>query len=416
MQIKRFEAKNMTMALRLIKEELGPDAVILSARSLRKGSGFFGSMKYAGVEVTAAIDNHRLPMRRTKFVERKSTYPNRERNGLQYAYRVQKRESSRSRSYSRQTQIDRQRPKTENSIEPGENHNALSSFYQLILAQEVDRSIASELIEGIKHLPAPLENLTEQDFKTHFITNLEEIGVVVDRQVFAAGNQRIAAFVGSAGVGKTTTMAKLAALQSRRYKKRVAMITIDNYGITAIKQLKTYAQIIGVPFETAVSVVELKRSIKKFKDREIIMIDTPGINPHNHRLIHDLKLYFSKVSGLQIHLVLSATTKEKDLIAVTKAFKDLNIHRLLFTKIDESSTYGNMINLLIRTNIPLSFISYGRKVPDDIQAGTIEILVDLLFQSQSDKRQQPKGSSQVPGFEATNLDILPAVKNYFVAN
>ena len=95
MQIKRFEAKNMTTALRLIKDELGPDAVILSARSLRKGNGLFGSMKYAGVEVTAAIDNHRFPMRSANLAERKSTYSNWERNRLQYAYRVQKKERSR---------------------------------------------------------------------------------------------------------------------------------------------------------------------------------------------------------------------------------------------------------------------------------------------------------------------------------
>ena len=415
MQIKRFEAKNMTTALRLIKDELGPDAVILSARSLRKGNGLFGSMKYAGVEVTAAIDNQRFPMRSANFAERKSTYSNWERNRLQYAYRVQKKESSRANSYPAQIQIDRKRHKSENRSDPGGNHNALSSLYQLILAQEVDRSIASELIEEIKHLPGQLENLAKQDLKTHFITNLEEMGVVVDRQVFAAGNPRIVAFVGSAGVGKTTTIAKLAALQSKRHKKRVGLITIDNYGITAIEQLKTYAQIIGVPFETAANVVELKQRIKKLRDKEIIMIDTPGINPHNSKLIHDLKLYFSKVPGLQIHLVMSATTKEKDLIAVTNAFKGLNAHRLLFTKIDESSTYGILINLLVRTNIPLSFFCHGRKVPDDIEVGTTEKLVDLLFQAQSDYSRQPKMSSHAPALEA-NLGILPAVKNYFVAN
>ena len=416
MQIKRFEAKNMTTALRLIKDELGPDAVILSARSLRKGNGLFGSMKYAGVEVTAAIDNQRFPMRRANFVDRKGTYPNWERNRSQYAYRVQKKESSQASSYPTQIQIDRKRHKSENRIDPGGNHNGPSSLYQLILAQEVDRSIASELIEEIKHLPGLPENLAEQDLKTHFITNLEEMGVVVDRQVFAAGNPRIVAFVGSAGVGKTTTIAKLAALQSKRYKKRVGLITIDNYGITAIEQLKTYAQIIGVPLETAANVVELKQSIKKFRDKEIIMIDTPGINPHNQKLIHGLKLYFSKIPGLQTHLVMSATTKEKDLMAVTKAFKGLNVHRLLFTKIDESSTYGNMINLLVRTNIPLSFLCYGRKVPDDIEVGTTEKLVDLLFKPQSDNNRPPKASSHAQGPEAANHGILPAVKSYFVAN
>jgi len=416
MQIKRFEAKNMTTALRLIKDELGPDAVILSARSLRKGKGFFGSMKYAGVEVTAAIDNQRLPMKNSESTDRKSTDSNWEKDRLKDAYLVRKKDSIRATGYEAQIPTDRQRYHSGRRRNSRGNHKALASLYQQILAQEVDRSIASELIEEIKRIPASLENLAGEDLRSHFTSILKEMGVVVDRDAFAAGNHRIAAFIGSTGVGKTTTIAKLAALQSRRYKKRVALITLDNYGITAIEQLKTYAKIIGIPLETAVNIAELKRSIKKYKDKELIIIDTPGINPHNQRLIQDLKGYFSKVPGLRTHLVLSATTKEKDLTAITEAFKEMNIHRLLFTKIDESSTYGNMVNLLIQTNIPLSFLCSGRKVPDDIEAGTTEKLVDLLFESQSVNSRQSAGFSHTPDSQAADLDNQPAVRTYFVAN
>ena len=183
-----------------------------------------------------------------------------------------------------------------------------------------------------------------------------------------------------------------------------------------MEQLKTYAQIIGIPLETAVNFAELKRSIKKYKDKELIIIDTPGINPHNQRLIQDLKGYFAKLSDLQTHLVLSATTKEKDLIAITEAFKVMNIHRLLFTKIDESSTYGNMVNLLIRTNIPLSFLCSGQKVPDDIEAGSTEKLVNLLFKAPGHNSQQSAGSFHIPDSQAVDLDNSPAIRVYFVAN
>ena len=238
MQIKRFEAKNMTTALRLIKDELGPDAVILSARSLRKGKGFFGSMKYAGVEVTAAIDNQRFPMKNSNSAVRKSIYPNWERFRLRDAYRGEKKEVIRPTDYPGPIPADRQRYPSGRRSNSGENHKALSSLYQQLLAQEVDRSIASELIEEIKRIPALLENLGGVDIRSHFTSILEEMGVVADGDVFAVGNPRIAAFIGCTGVGKTTTIAKLAALQSRRYKKRVALITLDNYGIAAIEQLK----------------------------------------------------------------------------------------------------------------------------------------------------------------------------------
>jgi flagellar biosynthesis protein FlhF len=416
MQIKRFEAKNMTTALRLIKDELGPNAVVLSARSLRKGKGFFGSMKYAGVEITAAIDHQRLPMKKSNSAGRKSIYLNWERSRLKDPYRVEKKEVSRPTDYPEQIPTDRYRYHSKRRSNSGENHKALSSLYQQLLAQEVDRSIASELIEEIKRIPVPLENLDGVDIRSHFISILEEMGVVVDGDAFATGNPRIAAFIGCTGVGKTTTIAKLAALQSRRHKKRVALITLDNYGIAAIEQLKPYAQIIGIPLETAVNTAELKRRIKKYRDKELIIIDTPGINPHNQKLIQDLKGYFTKLSDLQTHLVLSATTKEKDLIAITESFKEINIHRLLFTKIDESSTYGNMVNLLIRTNIPLSFLCSGRKVPDDIEAGSTAQLVDLLFKSPSPNSRQSTGSSHTPDSQAVDLDNPPSIRTYFVAN
>jgi flagellar biosynthesis protein FlhF len=412
MQIKRFEAKNTTTALRLIKDELGPDAVILSARSLRKGKGFFGSMKYAGVEVTAAIDNQRLPMENSNSGGRKSIYSNWERSRLKDAYRVEKKEVFRTTGDAGQIPTDQLQYHTARRHTAGGNHKALTSLYQQILAQEVDRSIASELIEEIRRTRAPLEKLGGEDLKSHFTSLLEEMGVEVDGDVFDVGKPRIAAFIGCTGVGKTTTIAKLAALQSRRYKKRVALITLDNYGIAAVEQLKTYAQIIGIPLESAVNVAELKRSIKKYKDKDLIIIDTPGINPHNKGLIQDLKGYFAKLSDLQIHLVLSATTKEKDLIAKTEAFKEMNIHRLLFTKIDESCTYGNIVNLLIRTHIPLSFLCCGRKVPDDIEAGSTQKLVDLLFSSQNLASRQLAVCSHTPESQAADLNDLPAVKTY----
>jgi len=416
MQIKKFEAKNMTTALRLIKDELGPDAVILSARSLRKGKGFFGSMKYAGVEVTAAIDNPRLPMGNSNTSGRISVDQNWGRSRLKNAYRVENKEVIRPTGYTGQISDDRQGYHSGRKINSGGSHKALSSLYQVILAQEVDRSIASELIEEIKRTPAALGKIDGEDLKSHCTSILEELGVVVDKDVFAAGNHRIAAFVGCTGVGKTTTVAKLAAVQARRYKKRVALITLDNYGIAAIKQLRTYAQIIGIPLETPVNIAELKRSIKNHKDKELIIIDTPGINPHNHKLIQDLKGHFAKLSNLQTHLVLSATTKEKDLIATTEAFQEMNIHRLLFTKIDESCTYGNIINLLIRTNIPLSFLCGGRKVPDDIEAGSTEKLVELLFKLQGCNNRQLAVSAHTPEYQAADLDMLPAVRTNSVGN
>ena len=164
-----------------------------------------------------------------------------------------------------QIPMDRSRYPSGNQARSGKKQKALSSLYQKILAQEVDRRIASEILEDIKRLPVSLENLAEEDLRSHLVTVLEELGVGIDENVFAVGKPRIAAFVGSSGVGKTSTIAKLAVFLSRRRQKNVALITLDNYGIAAREQLKLYAQIIGIPLETPVNNAELKQSIKKFK-------------------------------------------------------------------------------------------------------------------------------------------------------
>lgn len=378
MQIKRFEAKNMTTALRKIKGELGSEAVILSARSLRKGKGFFGSMQYAGVEVTAAIDTRQIQAKAGNSEDTQTAYTkllNRQSYPDNQVAEGSRKSSGAHPTYDR-TYQKKHAPK--NKVESN-NQRALSFLYQQMLAQEVDRHIAAELIDEIKRIPDSQDLVTSGDLNAHLKSLLEDMGARADRNAFVRGKPNIVALIGTTGVGKTTTIAKLAAVLTNRRRKQVAVITIDHYSIAANEQLKSYARIIGFPLETAFNNTELKRAIKTYKQKDLIFIDTPGINPNNPSQIRELKSYFTKLPELQKHLALSVATKEKDLREISQAFQEVGVQRLLFTKIDESKTYGNMLNALIRTNIPLSFLSCGRRVPDDIEAGSIQKLVDLIF-------------------------------------
>lgn len=417
MQIKRFEAKNMTAALRLIKGELGPDAVILSARSLRQGKGFFGSMKYAGVEVTAAIDTREGRLisdaagrRQTAYHKMPNNQPAKDNQAPDWSDHSPAASPAYGRSYPYQ--------KRPNSKVESNNHRAFSLLYQQMLAQEVDRHLASELIDELKRIPAAEDLAASGKLNAHLETILEDMGVRVDRNAFVNvnGNPRVVAFIGTTGVGKTTTIAKLAARQANRRQKQVAVITIDNYGIAANEQLKSYMRIIGIPLDMAVNPAELSRAIKRHQQKDLIFIDTPGINPNSQSQIRELESYFSKLPDLQKHLVVSAATKEKDLRQILQAFQEVGAQRLLFSKIDESKTYGNMLNALIRSHIPLSFFSCGRRVPDDIEAGTIQKLVDLIFQA---KNLNPKSSSESPRLkDGRPVEVQRSTGNrsYFVAN
>jgi flagellar biosynthesis protein FlhF len=413
MQIKKFEAKNMTTALRMIKGELGPEAVILSARSLRRGKGFFGSMKYAGVEVTAAIDNQKSKILRGNSTSAKKEYANLLNRATVYGNPAPDDNaagvySSPGHSYPKHY--------FRNQKADSGNNKALSSLYQQILAQGVDRGIASELIDEIKRTPASKGRLTNTDFRIHLCSILEEMGVWADKNVFAKGRPNFVAFIGTTGVGKTTTIAKLAALQKNRRKKQVAVITIDNYGIAANEPLKTYARIIGVPLATAANTAELKQAINKFKSKDLILIDTPGLNLSDQEQLLELKTYFTKIPQLQKHLVVSATIKEKDLIAISERLKDFGVQCLLFTKLDESSTFGNLINVLLRTNLPVSFLCCGRKVPDDIEGGSVQKLVDLMLPA---KNRDPGQSIASSGFTTDRLlkvQDRTIKRSYFLAN
>jgi flagellar biosynthesis protein FlhF len=290
-------------------------------------------------------------------------------------------------------------------------------LYQQILLQEVDRDVASELIEEIKRIPAAEEILSNGDVKSHLGPLLEEMGVAVEGNPLDNGRPTIMAFVGTTGVGKTTTIAKLAARQVSQGNKSVGLITIDNYRIAAIQQLETYAQIIGIPLEPAANADELKKAVRRFQNKEIILIDTPGINPKDPNQILEIKACLAGISGLKTQLIMSATTKEKDCIAISEAFKGIGIQQILFTKTDESSIFGNIVNVLIRTNLPLSFLCGGRRVPDDIEAGTVQRLVDLLFSAPEGLPENRRvGASDSNKGRTLNRGDKSAEQTYFVAN
>ena len=403
MQIKRFEAKNMTTALRMIKGELGPEAIILSARSLRKGKGFFGSMKYAGVEVTAAIDTRENQTKTGKLSAPEATDSIYLSSPPKADSQVPERDRKSFTAYSNYGRAYQKKYRPNNKVD-SINHRAFSFLYQQMLAQGVDRQTASEIIDEVKRIPVAQSLTTNSDLIPHLKSILEDMGVRADGNAFVNDKPHIVSLIGTTGAGKTTTIAKLAAMQTHRHKQRVAVISIDHYGIAANEQLKRYARIIGIPLTTAVNSVELKLAIKKHKQQDLIFIDTPGLNPNNQSQIQELKTYFTKLPDLQIHFVVSVATKEKDLREISQTFQEVGVQRLLFTKIDESKTYGNMLNALIRTHIPLSFLSYGRRVPDDIETGSIPKLVDLVFQIKKldrnlfDQPSKPKTnrSAEVP--------------------
>ena len=190
--------------------------------------------------------------------------------------------------------------------------------------------------------------------------------------------QRAVVLVGPTGVGKTTTIAKIAANFSLIDAKKVGLITVDTYRIAAVDQLKRYAEIIGIPLHVAFDPQELKEGIAKMKDRDLILIDTAGRSQNNFLQINELKNYLQDVDA-EIHLVISATTKSTDVDEIVRAFGQVSIDRVIITKLDETTSYGVILQTCQRTRDPLYFLTTGQGVPEDIEVATGEKLAQLIL-------------------------------------
>ena len=210
-------------------------------------------------------------------------------------------------------------------------------------------------------------------------------GYLEDKLNFAEGIKlnkhgvRIVALIGATGVGKTTTLAKIAARFVLEKNIRAALITADTYRISAVEQLKTYSDIIGLPLEIVYSPEELKVAIHKHRDKDLILIDTAGRSQHNEYQMRELQDFLAVDSRIEKHLVMSATTKNRDVADILQKFSVCEPGRVIFTKTDETSTLGMIVNLLADKDISLSFLTNGQSVPDDIIPASADKLAALLL-------------------------------------
>jgi flagellar biosynthesis protein FlhF len=193
------------------------------------------------------------------------------------------------------------------------------------------------------------------------------------------GGPRIVALVGPTGVGKTTTIAKLAAHYTVVRKVKTALVTIDTFRVGAVEQLKTYSRIMGVPLEVASTPKELEKAIALHQDKDLILIDTVGRSPKDRETIDNLRDMLRSASTIETHLCVAATTRERELRSIVESFSALPIKRLLFTKLDESSSFGSIINLHLEKKLPLSYFTKGQRVPEDIEPATGKKVADLVL-------------------------------------
>ena len=340
MQIKRFEARDMQEALRQVKEVLGPEAIILSTKTVKKPGDRYRTAKQSTVEVVAATD---LPVADPAKL-----------SGRPLAVSPSK-----------------------SPIKKGSGTSPGDPFLQGILSTGLSPDFVGGLVEEIKALgQSSREGRTPETCLGYLRWKLMEAVEVTGPEL--AGT-KIWSFIGPTGVGKTTTLAKIAAHFSLRFSKKISLITIDTYRIGAVEQLKTYARILKLPLEIAPGREELQEILRRNSHQDLVLIDTAGRNPHQPGQLEELKDFLTVDPRVENHLVLSATTKDFDLAQIVQGFSLLPIRSYIFTKIDETEEYTSLFNQLLRYKRPLSYLTNGQRVPEDIELATKGKVASLVL-------------------------------------
>jgi flagellar biosynthesis protein FlhF len=382
--IKRFEAQDSVEAMRQVREELGPNAIILHTKPIRR-EGLRGLLSREGVEVLAAVDRDSGPGARGTGLAFSKSEPRIMASDLRTPDPAPRSPSFQPRTPSPDLTAELSQIKELLSrVLTLRRFDGLQSLprplvdlYEQLISHELLDPLAYELVarfydELDGHLPAYDE--LQKGFSQRLSQMLRTSG-----PIDASAPGQVVAFVGPTGVGKTTTIAKLAAYHRVVAKRRVAILTVDTYRIGAVEQLKTYAEILDVPCEVAITPGDIAAALSKHATADLIFLDTTGRSPKNEMAIAELRPFLGAAKPTETHLLLGATGKSSDLLESTRAYRALGVNRLGFTKLDETGSYGPLVNVTYLADLPISYLTTGQEVPDDIEEAKPERLAQLVL-------------------------------------
>jgi flagellar biosynthesis protein FlhF len=252
------------------------------------------------------------------------------------------------------------------------------AFTDLIDA-EVDESIAREWIDEIRREGNSRVLSDPALTKVRVVELLENEIKVGGPIVTEAGKCRLVALVGPTGVGKTTTIAKLAANYRLREKRRVGLITVDTYRVAAVEQLRTYADIIDLPMEVVGTPREMREAVARMSHLDLILMDTAGRSPRDEVKIQELKSMLGEAEPDEVHLVLSSAAGAKSLINTAEKFAGVGTTAVVLTKLDEAHSLGHLVSLVRNCKLPVSYLTDGQNVPDDIQVASRSEMAERLL-------------------------------------
>ncbi|WP_343070804.1 flagellar biosynthesis protein FlhF [Bacillus sp. REN10] len=368
--MKKYQASSMQEAMKKIRADLGKQAVILQSKTVYSG-GFLGFFKKKTIEVVAAVDPNARP---------------------------EIKEKPRAGSI-----VEKSQPTMQSIHQADLLAKEVNELKKILAQYPREHAIA---FDGLpEELKPPLVRLKEQEVSDVLITELQQDlllkwknskGHVDEQEAFewakqwlvrkigplqeqAAQKKKYINIVGPTGVGKTTTLAKLAADSVLEKGKKVAFISTDTYRIAAINQLKTYADLLKVPIHVAYKAEDFTEILEHLEDYDVVYIDTAGRNYRDERYVQELKSMISFEEEVESYLVMSLTSKENDLKEIIDKFSLIPIEKFIFTKMDETKTHGTLLNLMCHFQKGVAFVTNGQNVPDDVVEVDTQTIVRIIF-------------------------------------
>ena len=428
MTITKFQGKTESEAIEKAKKEMGPDVVIMSVKTV-KPKGVFRALKGILYEVTAALEENESdkinPYAQTEAVAQMQQMKKPESINLAADENIRIPAASANRPDEKAGRVLKQIRQQEDAVEHvqmqqqtsssaieerldslqslledrisaekknqedgmgGANDHAQEGFsfvkmlYQTLLDNEVDEKYANQILDELEKISNKGSNI---DYILSHIYQKLVLKFGQPKPIeFQGSKPTVAFFIGPTGVGKTTTIAKVASRYKVDEGKKVAFLTADTYRIAATEQLRTYANILDMPLTIVYSSEEIQDAIRNLSEYDLILVDTAGFSHKNAAQCEDVKKLIGGLSAgskTEVYLVLSATTKYRDLQDMCNIYRTFADYRLIFTKLDETSCYGNLLNIHLYSGADLSYATYGQNVPDDIEVFDTQKIVKKLL-------------------------------------
>lgn len=379
MRVKRFTAETQQDAMMKVKMDMGKDAVILHTRKFKEGGWLFGLFGKVMFEITAAIEDVPPPpvVRPPAAVSQAAAsvepaavkQPSAAAPVAAVNVNNDNDNDLREEIQEMKQMINEVMSQIDASQDVKNFPKPLQKYYQILMDNDVEDKLAKRIFKDIMKQLSQEEaadfECVKKSLEQQILKTLKKPKPISFKR--NGLQQQSVALIGPTGVGKTTTIAKLAATFSIVDKKKVALITADTYRVAAVEQLKTYGEIIGITVDVVYSPAELQEAISRHTDKDLILIDTAGRSHKNADQMVELKSFLDAAEPSDVFLVLSATTRSKDMAEIVNSYSDIPLTKLVFTKLDETSSFGAILNVIARTQKFLSYVTVGQNVPDDIE-------------------------------------------------